>query len=175
MLRDDRDVHGNRYWWAAVVFISTMAEFGETDEALAVLEELMPGVTSSDFQAQNFKQQMLHYIGVLGLTESQSREETLRLLEAVVPRWDETFPGWLQTRSMGTLIEMARGNTALAIELALTGLNDMPDPLPYRHLYFWKALAQEPAVAARLAENEAEAKRAGEEIWDYIVANDLQL
>jgi tetratricopeptide (TPR) repeat protein len=175
MLRDDRDVHGNRYWWAAIVFISTMAELGETDEALAVLEELMPGVTSPDFQPENFKQQMLYYIAVLGLTESQSREEALRLLEVVVPRLEETFPDWLQTRSMGTPIAMSRGNTALAVELALIGLDELPDPWPYRHLYYWKAVAQEPVVATRLAELDAEAKRAGEEIWDYIVANDLQL
>ncbi len=175
MLRDDINVHGNQYWWAAIVFISTMTELGETDEALAVLEELMPGVTSPDFQPENFKQQMLHYVAVLGLTESQSREETLRLLEAVVPRWDEAFPGWLQSRSMGTPIEMARGNTELAIELALVDLSIFPDPFRYRYLYFWKALAQEPAVAARLAEYDVETKRAGEEIWDYIVANNLQL
>jgi hypothetical protein len=70
---------------------------------------------------------------------------------------------------------MARGNTERAIELALKNLVDVEEAARYRHLYFWKALAQEPAVAARLAELDAEAKRAAEEIWAYIVEHDLQL
>ena len=175
MLRDDSDVSGNAYWWAAIAFMSTMTEFGETDEALAFLEELTPGVTSPDFRPEHLKQQMLQYVAVLGLLQSQPRAEILVLLDAVVPRWDETSPGWLQSRSQGTPIEMARGDTALAIELALTDLEESADPFLYRHLFFWKAVAQEPPVAARLDELEAEARRAGEEIWAYIVANDLQL
>ena len=70
---------------------------------------------------------------------------------------------------------MARGNTELAVELALQNLVDVEEAARYRHVYFWRALAQEPAVAARLKDLKAEAKKGGEEIWAYIVEQQLQL
>ncbi len=77
---------------------------------------------------------------------------------------------------------MARGQQELAVELALEDLDGRKNfimawdwPLRYRHIYFYKALAQDPAVAKRLKELEEEAKKGGEDIWNYIVENDLQL
>ena len=179
MLRDDIVSRFGTYQLAATVFVSTMTELGETDQALAVLEELRPGVTSPNFEPQNNKQLTLQFVAVLALAQSQSREETQRLLDAVVPCWDQSFPNWRQGSGWVAAIELARGNKELAIELALEDLarrGSMPDldaTTRYRHLYFWKALAQEPKVAARLAELDAEAKRGGEEIRAYIVENDL--
>jgi TolB-like protein/Tfp pilus assembly protein PilF len=174
MLQDNIENRGNAYRYAAIVFVSTTTELGEIDAALAVLEELHPGVTSPDFEPQTGKQMDLHFVAVLALAQSQSREKTLRLLEAVVPRWDRSFPDWRRHWKVAA-IEMVRGNTELAIELALKNLGDVEEAVRYRHLYFWKALAREPAVAARLTELDAEAKRGGEEIWAYIVEHDLQL
>jgi TolB-like protein/tetratricopeptide (TPR) repeat protein len=182
LLRADIENRFDAYWWAAVVFVSTMTELGETHAALAVLEELQPDVTSPDFEPQNQKQLALQYVAVLALAQTQSRKQTLQLLEAVVPRWDTSFPDW---RLSGPAlegpyntwkvvpIEMARGDTKRAVELALENLVDVEEAVRYRHLYFWKALAQEPAVAVRLAELDAEAKKGREEIWAYIVDHDL--
>ena len=100
-----------------------MTELGETDQALAVLEELRPGVTSPNFEPQNNKQLTLQFAAVLALEQSQSREETLRLLDAVVPRWDQSFPNWRQGSGWVAAIEMARGNTKLAIDWALKDLS----------------------------------------------------
>jgi len=180
MLRDDIVSRNGAYGLAAMVFVSTMTELGETDQALAVLEELRPGVTSPDFEPQNIKQQVLQFGAVLVLAQSQSREETQQLLDAIVPRWDQSFPRWRQGSGREAAIEMARGNTEQAIELALKDLSSenrvySEEAVLYRHLYLWKELAKQPAVAARLAELDAEMKKVGEEIWDYIVANDLQL
>ena len=174
LLREDIEDRLGVYSWAAIVFVSTMTELGDSDAALAVLEELQLGVTSPDFEPQNEKQMALQFAAVLTLAQSQSREKTLRLLDAVVPRWDKSLPSW-RKRWRVAAIEMARGDTAKAIELALENLIDVEEAVRYRHLYFWKALAQESKVAARLAELDAEAKRGGEEIWAYIVENDLQL
>jgi len=179
MLRDDIDNRWGTYQLAATVFVSTMTELGETDQALAVLEELRPGVTSPNFEPQNNKQLTLQFVAVLALAQSQSREETQRLLETVMPRWEKPFPGWGRNWRVAA-IEMARGDTKLAIEQALKDLSlksliDREDAVRYRHLYFWKALALQPAVAVRLNELDAEMKKGGEEIWAYIVEHDLQL
>jgi len=180
MLRADIVNRWDAYWLAAIGFVSTMTELGETDQALAVLEELQPRVTSPDFAPQNGKQRVLQYAAVLAMAQSQSREDTLRMLDVVVPRWDQSFPNWRQGSGREAAIEMARGETKLAIEHALKDLSvknlvDAEEAVIYRHLYFWQALAQQPAVAARLSELDAEMKKGGEEIWDYIVAHDLQL
>jgi tetratricopeptide (TPR) repeat protein len=180
MLRDDIVSRNGAYGLAAMVFVSTMTELGETDQALAVLEELRPGVTSPDFEPQNIKQQVLQFAAVLVLAQSQSREETQQLLDAIVPRWDQSFPRWRQGSGREAAIEMARGETKLAIEQALKDLSvknlvDAEEAVIYKHLYLWKALAEQPAVAARLRELDVEMKKGGEDIWDYIVAHDLQL
>jgi len=180
MLRDDIENRWGAYQWAATVFVSTMTELGETNTALAVLEELQPGVTLPDFEPQGNKQQALQFVAVLALAQTQSSEETLSLLDIIVPRWDRSFPGWRGASWAVAPIEMARGNTELAIELALKHLLDQNslaegDATYYRHLYYWKALALQPAVATRLAELDVERKKGGEDIWDYIVAHDLQL
>ena len=71
---------------------------------------------------------------------------------------------------------MARGRTKLAIELALEHLDDgMRGAALYKHIGYYKELASQPAVAARLAELKEEANQAGEEIWAYIVEHQLQL
>jgi hypothetical protein len=71
----------------------------------------------------------------------------------------------------------ACGDTELAVELAIEDLKggDFPGFLDYRHVEFYKWLAQAPLVAERLNELGAEAKIGGEKIWAYIVAHELQL
>ena len=44
-----------------------------------------------------------------------------------------------------------------------------------RHIFYFKNLAEDPAVTARLNEIEAEVKKAGEEICTYIEVRNLQL
>ncbi len=70
----------------AALSLTGMSELGKTDEALAVLEELRPGVSSPDFYPRSIKEQALQYHAVLALSQSQSKEETLSMLDAVVPR-----------------------------------------------------------------------------------------
>jgi hypothetical protein len=181
LLRADIDDRWGTYWWVAMVFVSTTTELSGSDAALAVLEELQPRVTLSNFEPQNDKQQVLQYSAVLAMAQSQSGVQKQNLLDAVVPYWDKYFPSWRQFKWRLAPIQMARGDTKAAVELALKNLghglsvHEADDVARYRHLYLWKDLAQDRAVAERLAELDAEKKKAGEEIWDYIVENDLQL
>ena len=181
MLRDDIDNRWGAYQLAVMVFVSTMTELGKTDEALTILEELQPGVSSPDFHPRSFKEQALQYYAVLALAQSQSKEEALSVLDAVVPRWDVSFPSWRDYPGLVALIVMARGQTEISIELTLKDLENIwntPEQWPYlvyRHIVFYKALATEPLVVERLTELDAEAKKAGEDIWAYIVQNNLQL
>jgi TolB-like protein/Flp pilus assembly protein TadD len=181
MLRDDIDNRWGAYRLAVMVFVSTMTELGKTDEALTILEELQPGVSSPEYHPRSIKEHALQYYAVLTLAQSQSKEETLNVLDAVVPRWDVSFPSWRDYPGLVAPIVMARGQTEISIELTLKDLEnvwDTPEQWPYlvyRHIVFYKALATEPLVVERLTELDAEAKKAGEEIRAYIVQNNLQL
>jgi TolB-like protein/DNA-binding winged helix-turn-helix (wHTH) protein/Tfp pilus assembly protein PilF len=182
MLRDDIDDRWGTYWSAVMVFMSTMSELGRTDEALAVLEELKPGVSSPDFQPGDWKEMALQYFAVLTLAQSLPKEDTLRLLDSVVPRWDKSFPVWRDVDGRAAPIASAHGQMDIAVELALSDLETGMAMLwgnwgffLYQYIYDNKALALQPAVAERLNELEAEAREAGKDIWAYIIENNLQL
>ena len=184
MLRDDIEDRFGTYWSAVMVYMSTMSELGKTDEALAVLEELKPGVSSPDFQPGDWKEMALQYYAVLALAQSLPKEDTLSMLDAVVSRWDKSFPAWRYEAGRTAPIASARGQTDIAVELALSDLETGMAILGtqwgwglflYQYINDYKALALQPAVAERLNELEAEAREAGEDIWAYIVENNLQL
>jgi hypothetical protein len=153
--------------------MSAEAELGESERAVGVLEELFPGITSPDFEPQNRVQRNLQFIAVLGFADFRPEDEVQRLLDSIVPGWIENDPNYLERDMRGVPIAWARGDKAGAIEQALAGIAS--NPLLYRDVYFWKPVAREPAVAARLAEIDAEREKAREEIWDYIVEHNLQL
>jgi tetratricopeptide (TPR) repeat protein len=182
MLRDDIEERWGTYWSAVMVFMSTMSELGKTGEALAVLEELKPDVSSPDFHPGDWKEMALQYYAVLTLAQSLPKEDTLRMLDSVVPRWDKSFPAWRDEVGRAAPIASARGQIDIAVELALSDLETGMAILGghwgfflYQYIYGYKALALQPAVAERLNELKTEAKKAGEDIWDYIFENDLQL
>jgi len=184
MLRDDIEDRFGTYWSAVMVYMSTMSELGKTDEALAVLEELKPGVSSPDFHPGDWKEMALQYYAVLALAQSLPKEDTLSMLDAVVSRWDKSFPAWRYEAGRTAPIASARGQTDIAVELALSDLETGMAILGtqwgwglflYQYINDYKALALQPAVAERLNELEAEAREAGEDIWAYIVENNLQL
>jgi len=106
------------------------------------------------------------------------------MLDAVVSRWDKSFPAWRYEAGRTAPIASARGQTDIAVELALSDLETGMAILGtqwgwglflYQYINDYKALALQPAVAERLNELEAEAREAGEDIWAYIVENNLQL
>jgi TolB-like protein/thioredoxin-like negative regulator of GroEL len=184
MLRDDIEDRFGTYWSAVMVYMSTMSELGKTDEALAVLEELKPGVSSPDFHPGDWKEMALQYYAVLALAQSLPKEDSLSMLDAVVSRWDKSFPAWRYEAGRTAPIASARGQTDIAVELALSDLETGMAILGtqwgwglflYQYINDYKALALQPAVAERLNELEAEAREAGEDIWAYIVENNLQL
>jgi len=167
LLRDDIDVRGEAHSFAVTVFLSTMIEAGRIEETLAVLDELWPGVTSSDYV-------------VLAMSRSRPTEETLSALDKFTSGREETARFFLWPRNRAS-VAMARGQTEKAVQLALKSLEEgleLGDAIPYqifRYSEHLLALAEEPAVTARLAELDAEAKQAGEEISAYIKEHNLQL
>jgi tetratricopeptide (TPR) repeat protein len=182
MLRDDIDNRRGAYKFALMAFLSAMSELDKLDEALTILEELRPGVSSPDFDPQTFKDQVLQYHAVLALAQRQSHQENLNMLDAIVPSWDESFPFWRNHPGIVAPITMARGQTNSAVELMLGDLdvglaefNQFDRQLPYQHISYYKALTFESPIAARLKELNEEAKKVGEQVWTYIVENQLQL
>ena len=121
---------------------------------------------------------MLQYYAFLSLARFQPTEETLSVLDGLVLRWHQTTtPVWQPSLPrVKPPIAMARGQTKLAVKLALEHLDaGMLEVALYRHINCYKKLAVEPAVAERLKELDAEAKIAGKDIWEFIVKQQLQL
>jgi len=169
------------YFFTAMVFASTMKELGRTDEMMEVFEDIRPGITSLNYAADSLIDSALQYYAAMAIATTDQREGAFDLLDDIVASWEKRFPG-LSMALLKAPIEMARGRAEMAVAVALEDLDSEFDmleawdwPLRYHHIYFFKALSEEPAVAERLAELEAEAKKGGEEIQDYIVENDLQL
>jgi len=177
MLRDEIEDRFFAYQFAAMVFMSVMTERGEIEKALAVLEELRPGISSPNFRPDNGRDWALQYHAVLALAKTQSKDETLNMLDGVVRNWDDSFPRWRNDPGAVAVVEMVRGNTDLAIRLTIENLEGRAgrEILLYRLINSYKELAQEPTVAERLAELDAETKHAREVIWTHIVEQDLQL
>jgi hypothetical protein len=175
------DVSRWSYFFTAMVFASTMKELGRTDEMMEVFEDIRPGITSLDYVADSLNDSALQYFAAMAIATTDQKEGSIDLLDNIVASWEKRFPG-LSMALLKAPIEMARGRAEMAVAVALEDLDSEFDllvawdwPLRYHHIYFFKALSEEPAVAERLAELEAEAKKGGEEIQDYIVENDLQL
>jgi tetratricopeptide (TPR) repeat protein len=176
-LRDDIEVRYGAYAFAAMVFASTMTELGKHEEALTILEELLPDVTSVEFYPQSRKQLVLQTYAVLLLAQSEPHEELLKILGVVVPQWDESYPGWRSGPDALMAIDAARGETKQAVEIMI-GKLEGPVSLSYL-LYprnvFLRKLIHDPAVEKRISELNDEAEQAGRDVWDYIVEHDLQL
>jgi len=177
MLRDEIENRFYAYEFAAMVFMSVMTELGESEEALAILEELYLGISSPDVHPDNGEDWALQYHAVLALAKTQSKEEALNLLDEVVTNWDVSFPRWRNDPGAVAVVEMARGNADLAVELAIEDLKGRVSEkiLRYRLIKPYKVLAQEPVVAERLAELESDAIQGGHDLRAYIEANELQL
>jgi len=182
LLREGIDDRRAAHWFVVMVFVSTMIDIDQADAALAVLEELSPGVTSPGFIPANLVQRALQYYAILIQAQAQGEIAPLIVLETMLEEREQAFPGFPQRPSLAAPVAMARGQQELAVELALEDLDGRKNfimawdwPLRYRHIYFYKALAQDPTVAKRLKELEEEAKKGGEDIWNYIVQHDLQL
>jgi len=110
-IRDRRD----SYWYALTTYVSMMAEMDRADAALSFPDELLPGVLLPEFEPQTGKERDLQYFAVLALARSQSQEDARSMLDAVVARWDESFPTWRRHRTMVASISMARGETERAV------------------------------------------------------------
>ena len=167
------------YFFTAMVFASTMKELGRTDEMMEVFEEIRPGITSLNYAADSRIDLALQYHAAMAIATTDQREGDFDLLDNIVASWEKEFLG-LSLAPFKAPIEMARGRVEMAVAVALEDLDSefhllaaWDWPLRYHHIYFFKALSEEPAVAERLAELEAEAKKGGEEIQDYIVENEL--
>ncbi len=182
MLRDNIANRFGAYRFAALVFVSTMTEMDRTTEALAILEELLPGVTSPTFVFADFKEAALQFYAALASARSPANEEILSALNDFVAGAEAAYPFSLGLPDMKAQVAIVNGNMELAVELALEDLDGRIYMLEawdwsvrYQHLYYYSALAAEPEVAERLSELAADAKQAGEEIWNFIERNNLQL
>jgi len=178
-LRNDID-DSRGHSFGVVVFLSTMTEAGRTENALDVLEELWPGVTSPDFEPVGEQEVVLRGHVLLFMARSLGTVEALDTLNQFTERWGNSsrFFVWRRVRASTAMV---RGEKERAVELALESLEEgleLGDAIPYqifRYSDHLLALAQEPAVAERLAELDVEAKQAGKDVQAYMDEHNLQI
>lgn len=163
------------------VYLTTMDSSGRFDEALAVMEELLPGITSPNFQPVGEFQGALHALVSLTVLQVRPTEWAPDDVAAFVTRFKAATGRYVRNRRANAALAMAQGHRDLAVEYALQELEEgfeLHDAIPYavfRFSAYLKAVAQEPEVATRLEELDSKADRAGRDIAAYIKNHDLQL
>ena len=167
--------------FAADVFLTTMIESGQFDQALAVMEELLPGATSPGFLAVGEFQEALYALVSLTMLQVRPTAWTSGDADAFAARWEKSRGRWVLNQRMKAALAMARGQREIAVEYALQELEqglELHDGIPYRIFRFsayLKSVAEEPEVSARLDELDREAEQAARDIAAYIEKYDLQL
>jgi hypothetical protein len=171
----DRD---RSYQFSVWAYVSASIDVGKTQEALAVIEERFPGTTLEDFSPTSINEIYIQFWATVAWAHGKETSEVVARLDVLVPRWDAAVPGWTQawtwtrTRGYPTTIAFLRGDMEEASRNAVESLSLDRDllvqPFLYHHLYPLNVVAEQPAVAARLAEIEEQIRPRREALRAYI-------
>ena len=168
--------------FAVMIHLWLMHDTGKLEEAIATIDELLPEVSSSDFQPRNGTEAAIR-LNVVAVSIVAGRTDLgIEQLESAANALEARYPSWEGLPGIWALVRYLGGDVPQAVELALEDLDGRQGwlqawdwPLRYHIIEPYKKLAEKPAVAERLAELEAEARQAGAEIRAYIEAHNLQL
>ena len=168
--------------FVAIIYIWLMQEAGKLDEVVAFLENEYPGISSPGYEtASGFGIGVRFHIHAARVM-SGSSQGSVDALAAAADEINSRFSNWEGLPGVNALVAYLADDIDGAVELALEDLDGRRSllqtwdwPLRYRHFPPYAKLAEQPAIATRLAEIETEARVAGEQIRAYIEQNDLQL
>lgn len=134
----------------AVVYVCASINEGKAQEALAVLEEIFPGVTAVDFALASPNDFYIQYAATIAWADGKEVSEVAARLDELAPH-----PLW-EVSVFGVAKALLRGNLEEASRLAIEELAREKHWMlfVYQNLCPASVLAQQPLVAARLAEME---------------------
>jgi hypothetical protein len=159
-----------RYRMPVWVYVSVSIDAGKAQEALAVIEEIFPGSTAEDFVPTSEDEFFVQFGATVAWAHGKETDEVVARLDALVPRWDAAMPNWTTRWGSSTTVAFLRGNMEEASQVAVEVLSgtSFVRPFLYQYLYPLYVVAEQPAVAARLAEIEEEIRPRREALRAYI-------
>ena len=163
---------GGGHLLQAIVYVSASVVTGNQQDALAVLEDILPGVSSGDFVPATRDEFYVHFWTTLLWAEGRETGEIDARLERVAVGWDAMRPGWREISFYAIPIATIRGDLDAAASMTLEYLGDRVHRLErFRYWYPYTVVASEPAVAERLAVLEEELRIGREAVQAYIQQN----
>lgn len=135
-----------------LVYISASIDEGKVQEALAVFEEIIPGITAEDFTTASSKEFYFQFWATIAWAHGKEISEVSARLDELAPRWSATQPIWERDWGFTVPTAFLRGDLEEASRIAIESLSSGADLalITYRHVYPFKVVAKQPAVAAQL-------------------------
>ena len=134
-----------------LVYISASINEGKMQEALAVFEEIIPGITAEEFISASNKEFYFQFGATIGWAQGKEISEVSARLDKLAPHWSATQPIWSHW-AFTVPTAFLRGDLEEASRIAIESLSSGADLalIIYRHLYPFDVVAEQPAVAAQL-------------------------
>jgi TolB-like protein len=169
-LRRESSTRNLTHAFPVSVYTSASIKDGKADEALAVFEEIMPGVTAEDFTPTSDKEFYFQYGATVAWAHGKGANEITARLDALAPH-----PFW-EVAGFPVARAIVYGDIDAATRLAVEDikLGYWYNTVLYKHLYPLDILAQAPAVAASLAAIEEAHLPGRDALQAYIAAQKRQ-
>ena len=173
-LRSELPVRGGGHHFPVVAYVSASIDAGASQDALAVIEEIFPGTTLEDFSPASRNEFYLQFWATVAWSYGKETSEVVARLDALVPRWDSAAPDWIRADGYSSINAFLRGDMEETSRIAVEDLSSYPywPRFMYRYVYPLNVVADQPAVAARLAEIEEELRPGSEALRAYIAAQE---
>ena len=164
---------GNTLYNPLVAYVSASIDAGAAQDALTFIEEVFPGTTADEFVPDSRIEFYLQFWATVAWAHGKDTSEVVARLDALAPRWGAAVPNWDRVSEYTVVVAFLRGDMEETSRIALEHLSRAPFHrlFMYKHIYPLKIIAEQPAVAARLAEIEEEIRPRREELRAYLAAN----
>lgn len=176
LLRREPASRGYGHVLPAMAFVSVSIEAGLTEEALAVLEDILPGVTTEDFVPDSISAFNLQFFATIAWAQAKEIDEIAIRLHKLEPRWDSVAPFWRNAYVYTIPLAILRGDIDAASEIAvdsLTRVRNYWEVRGFQRTYPYNVVSMQPAVAAQLAEINEELRQAAATVQAYIEQENL--
>jgi TolB-like protein len=157
-----------------IVYISASINEGKMQEALAVFEEIIPGITDEGFIPTSMKEFYFQFGATIAWAQGKEISEVSARLDELAPSWSATQPISSTYWAFAVPTAFLRGDLEEASRIAIESLSSGADfaLISYRHLYPYNVVAEQPAVAAQLTALEETRLPGREAVQAYIAKQD---
>jgi hypothetical protein len=157
-----------------MAYVSASIDAGAAQDALTFIEEVFPGTTAEEFVPASRIEFYLQFWATVAWAYGRETSDVVARLDALAPRWDAAVPNWNRTLEYTVVVAFLRGDMEETSRIALEHLISSSGTLLfiYQYIYPLKIIAEQPAVAARLAEIEEEIRPRRDALQAYIEENE---